>query len=311
MKFLARLYAITMVFSTNMFISCCQQEEYETQKSRKNHLLIKEMQHNDSKNSLIFYDQTIFPKNQLCDKRYGNMFDKIKLVKITNPTSFWHLFEQLQDDDIELINNKRAFILDAFKNEHLYSLEEEGLLVNKKTTLIPCLCVKKESIENVAEIIWVHKDVEGKRYREILLKKLNTKEICNTACSTLSSFTCNYHYNDQKTKLKKIDTAQDFWCLFDALIDDNNAKFIGRKDLYLQRFKEGKLYGLTTEATMPTDNSIHTQLLPCLSVIRQADINTNEYVETETEWVYAKLKKKRLSIQMLYHLNPWNKASSS
>lgn len=46
-----------------------------------------------------------------------------------------------------------------------------------------------------------------------------------------------------KIKTKQIDNENDFWCLFDELIDDNSG-FLNNRNYILKSYKDGNLFGL-------------------------------------------------------------------
>jgi hypothetical protein len=49
-------------------------------------------------------------------------------------------------------------------------------------------------------------------------------------------------------KIKQISESNDFWCLFDELINDK-SKFISNRDIILDAYKNRNLYGLEIEET--------------------------------------------------------------
>jgi hypothetical protein len=49
-------------------------------------------------------------------------------------------------------------------------------------------------------------------------------------------------------RLNKIDSGDDFWCLFDEMCDDR-SEFLYNRKMFLQAYKDGNLYGLRVDET--------------------------------------------------------------
>lgn len=115
----------------------------------------------------------------------------------------------------------------------------------------------------------------------------------------------------------RIEDASDFWCLFDELFDDDSG-FVHNRDVLLDAFKSGNLYGLRVEETklMRRDHPLFAvdaygsyswYLLPCLCVKRD---NIAEIIWTHTRARrngFAKKMVEQLGITKANHPLPESK----
>jgi hypothetical protein len=94
-----------------------------------------------------------------------NTFGEIKIVQIKDSQEFWHLINELMDDNSGFWHN-RSTILDAFTKGNLYGLravETDEMMKNgarkyklfclRSWYLFPCFCIKED---DKAIIIWTH-----------------------------------------------------------------------------------------------------------------------------------------------------------
>jgi len=111
-----------------------------------------------------------------------NDWGKIKLIQIESGEDFWHLFDELTDDESKFIYN-RTKIIEAYKNKNLYGLRVDEtdsmykrrarydkIFVEGSFYLLPCFCIKNN---NNAIIIWTHKRARRNGFAKKLVNLLN------------------------------------------------------------------------------------------------------------------------------------------
>ncbi len=107
----------------------------------------------------------------------------------------------------------------------------------------------------------------------------------------------------EELRLEKINSEEDFWCLFDELIDDK-SNFVYNRCTILKAYKEGKMYGLTVDETEEMyqnqyfKNHIFTvkyYLLPCFCIIEDEKV--------VIIWTHTRARKKGFASKLLQLLN--------
>lgn len=112
---------------------------------------------------------------------------EIELIQIDDE-DFWHLFDELLDDNSGFYNN-RSTILEAYKKRNLYGLrvnetdkmyerraQIDNIFCKNSLYLLPCFCVKEN---NKAIIIWTHTRARKMGFAKNLVKLLHIEYAVN------------------------------------------------------------------------------------------------------------------------------------
>jgi hypothetical protein len=111
---------------------------------------------------------------------------KLCLKNIEKGCDFWHLFDELMDDESGFFNN-RGIIVEAYKEGNLFGLrvgvtdsmyKRDAIFddifcrpnPNLSYYLLPCFCIKQD---NKAIIIWTHTRARRKGFAKKLIELLN------------------------------------------------------------------------------------------------------------------------------------------
>lgn len=109
---------------------------------------------------------------------------EVALKKIESGDDFWHLIDELCDDNSGFFHNKSS-IVEAYKTENLYGLQVyetdemykrgarmDNIFCMSSFYLLPCFCVKED---DKAIIIWTHTRARKMGFAKKLVELLSIK----------------------------------------------------------------------------------------------------------------------------------------
>lgn len=118
------------------------------------------------------YDISVMTANIKTNYYAQNNYNKtndIKLCSIKQSYEFWYLFNELANDNSELLK-ERNYILDAYISKKLYGLEEIGKIDGMiENDLLPCFCIIHS---NEITMIWSHSRTKKNSFDTKLIQLL-------------------------------------------------------------------------------------------------------------------------------------------